>query len=317
MSSEKFLMFKNRLLKVFKHRNKIAERQQIFCFRIYDHDLPEFPIMVDKYANNLYIAEYQRNYEGHEDEVNYWWEQVLAILTEVTLVPEENIFIKKRQRKTSRQDQYKKLNSEKDNFVVAEDGLKFYINLKDYLDTGLFLDHRITRKEVRGLATNKNVLNLFAYTGSFSVYAKAGGANLVTTVDLSNTYCNWAIENLKLNNFYSEQDTPVIKTDVLQWLANNPTPNYDIIICDPPTFSNSKSMAQDFFDVQLHHEALLLQCAKWLKPKGLIYFSNNYTKFSISQNLNKSFAVKDITSRTTPFDFEKKLKRSCFLLQIN
>lgn len=316
MENNKFLMFENRLQKVFKHRYKLAQRQQISCFRVYDHDLPEFPLMIDLYGKQVYIAEYDRKHHMHDDEYHYWMEETKGVVCKVLNVDVYNIYVKERKRKKDRTDQYRKTSSEKEFQIIEEAGLQFYINLTDYLDTGLFLDHRITRQEVKAIAKDKTVLNLFAYTSSFSVYAKAGGATQVTSVDISNTYTQWGIENMKLNNLFDES-TQFIKEDVLQWLQHQPTPIYDIIICDPPTFSNSKSMKQDFFDVQMHHYDLLMQCNKWLAINGVIYFSTNYSKFELNKQLDKHFSVKDITTRTTSFDFEKKLKRYCFLLTKN
>jgi 23S rRNA (cytosine1962-C5)-methyltransferase len=315
MYNDKFKMFENRLLKVFKHRKKLADRQQISCFRIYDHDLPEFPFMIDAYGANLYVAEYGRNHNMHQDEYDYWLENCLQIMEIITGVGQANIFFKQRLRKQDRLGQYQKTNAKKEFVVVHESGLQFLINLTDYLDTGLFLDHRVTRNEVKALSVNKNVLNLFAYTGSFSVYAKAGGALKVTTVDISNTYTDWAKQNMELNNLAND-DTLFIKADVLQWLHHQPMPIYDIVICDPPTFSNSKSMTDDFFEVQQHHENLLMQCGKWLTKGGIIFFSTNFTKFEMAQSLNRKFKITDITKRTTPFDFEKKLQRFCFKLEL-
>jgi 23S rRNA (cytosine1962-C5)-methyltransferase len=164
------------------------------------------------------------------------------------------------------------------------------------------------------MSQDKKVLNLFAYTASFSVYARAGGASLVTSVDISNTYTQWGIRNMQLNNMYDDS-TAFIKQDVMKWLYDEPKPMYDIIICDPPTFSNSKSMKQNFFDVQQHHYKLIMQTMKWLRPKGSLYFSTNYTKFMLDERLLEYFDTKDITAATTPFDFEKKLKRYCVLMQ--
>jgi 23S rRNA (cytosine1962-C5)-methyltransferase len=315
MYNEKFKMFENRLQKVFKHRKKLANRQQISCYRIYDHDLPEFPFMIDAYDTSIYVAEYARNHNMHDDEYDYWLENCQQIITIITGVPQEKVFYKQRQRKQDRLGQYQKTATEKQFFEVQEDGLKFLVNLTDYLDTGLFMDHRTTRKEIRAISEGKNVLNLFAYTGSFSVYAKAGGALNVTTVDISNTYTDWARKNMELNQL-ATTDTHFIKADVLQWLSHQPTPIFDIIICDPPTFSNSKSMTDDFFEVQQHHEALLMQCARWLTKTGEIYFSTNFTKFFMAQSLNNKFIITDITKRTTPFDFEKKLNRFCFKMEL-
>jgi 23S rRNA (cytosine1962-C5)-methyltransferase len=314
MEHNKFLMFENRLSKVFKHRYKLAQRQQISCFRVYDHDLPEFPLMIDKYGDYVYIAEYQRNHHMHDDAYDFWIQETKTIIAKILAVEPAHILVKERKRKQNRTDQYKKTAEDQQFLTVTEGGLQFYINLTDYLDTGLFLDHRITREKIKEMSKDKKVLNLFAYTASFSVYAKAGGAALVTSVDISNTYTQWGIRNMQLNSMYDD-NTLFIKQDVMQWLYNEPQPMYDIIICDPPTFSNSKSMKQDFFDVQQHHYKLIMQTMKWLRPKGHLFFSTNYTKFQLDERLTAYFNTKDITQATTPFDFEKKLKRYCVHMQ--
>src|SRR5450432_642047 len=200
MTEEKLQMFRNRLTKMFRHLGKLAKRQSISCYRVYDHDLPEFPFCIELYEDKVYLAEYKRRHGMTEEEHIAWLEGCVPVISEVLEVPDERIYFRQRQRKAGRQGQYEKLNSEQEFFVVKEDGLSFTINLTDYLDTGLFLDHRITRGMVRAAARDKQVLNLFCYTGSFSVYAAAGGAAGVTSVDLSKTYLNWAEENMELNS---------------------------------------------------------------------------------------------------------------------
>jgi 23S rRNA (cytosine1962-C5)-methyltransferase len=202
------------------------------------------------------------------------------------------------------------LDARKAEFEVTENGLQFIVNLSDYLDTGLFLDHRITRGMVSEWSRNKKVLNLFCYTGSFSVYAMAGGATEVVSADLSNTYLQWAERNLRLN-FPGAQQAQYIQADVLQYLATIPTERFDLIILDPPTFSNSKRM-NDFFDVQQHHAGLINECLRILTPGGMLLFSTNYTKFQLdAPNINATEII-DITKATTPFDFTGKLQRACF-----
>jgi 23S rRNA (cytosine1962-C5)-methyltransferase len=172
----KFLMFKNRLEKVYRHLGKQARKQGIACYRIYDHDLPEFPLIIERYGDLLYMAEYRRNHGLSDEAHDAWMEACKKQVSEVLEMPVTAIFTKLRQRKTGRLGQYQKLAEEKTEFEVEENGLKFLVNLSDYLDTGLFLDHRITRQMVREESKDKKVLNLFCYTGSFSVYAAAGGA---------------------------------------------------------------------------------------------------------------------------------------------
>lgn len=304
-------MFENRLAKVYKHLSRQAKRQLICCYRIYDKDLPEFPLIIDVYNDKIYLAEYRAKHNLTEEEHELWLNESLNIISKVTNVPDEKIYLKERKRKTERTDQYQKTGEEKEFFTVEEGGLTFKVNLSDYLDTGLFLDHRITREMVCKESSNKKVLNLFAYTGSFSVYAAAGGADEVTTVDLSNTYIKWAEDNFELNGFTDKNRYHFIQADVLQYLDELKINSFDIIIMDPPTFSNSKRM-NDFLDIQQDHVDLINKCLLLLKQDGIVYFSTNYTKFVLETEKINASQIKDITKATTPFDFEGKLRRWCY-----
>ncbi len=311
--ADKFEMFKNRLTKVYRHLSKAAGKQNISCYRIYDHDLPEFPFIIEKYEDKLYVAEYKRKHQMTEEAHTYWIEQSRGIMAGVLEVATENIFFKLRQRKAGREGQYQKTGTEKAEFIVRENELQFIVNLSDYLDTGLFLDHRMTRRMVMNQAAGKRVLNLFAYTGSFSVYAAAGGATQVTTVDLSNTYTQWARRNMKVNGFEEETKYQFITADVLQYLQTLRASQFDLIVMDPPTFSNSKKM-EGILDIQRDHVRLINSCLTALSAGGHLYFSNNYTKFELDAASIPASQIKDITKATIPFDFEGKLKRSCFLI---
>ena|SRR3990170_6641309 len=311
MNQDKTDMFRNRLTKVFRHIGKQAKKLGITCYRVYDHDLPEFPFCIEFYGDKLYVAEYKRRHNMTEDEHDVWMEKSLEVICEILSVSKENVFLKLRQRKPGRLGQYQKFDEVQHEFVVEENGLKFIVNLSDYLDTGLFLDHRLTRERVRAEAKDKKVLNLFAYTGSFSVYAAAGGASEVVTVDLSKTYLNWAGRNMQLNGFSKESTYKFIHGDVLQYLKTLPTDYFDLIIMDPPTFSNSKRM-EDFLDIQRDHVELINDCIAVLKPRGVLYFSTNFRRFVLGIEGIKADSVKDITKVTTPFDFEGKLFRWCF-----
>jgi 23S rRNA (cytosine1962-C5)-methyltransferase len=306
----KYLMFQNRLEKVYKHLSKQARRQGISCYRIYDHDLPEFPFIVEMYDDKLYVSEYKRKHSMTEEEHEGWIDDCKKVIVEVFEIPEENIFLKMRQRKEGRTGQYQKIAEAKNEFTVLENGLKFIVNLSDYLDTGLFLDHRITRLLVRELSAGKKVLNLFCYTGSFSVYAAAGHASHVVSVDLSKTYLNWAQRNIELN-FPDFGLHKIIHADVKQYLKEAEANSFDVIIMDPPTFSNSKRM-DDFLDIQKDHVELINDCMNILTSNGILFFSTNYTKFHIEKEKLSASEVKDITKQTTPFDFAGKLKRQCF-----
>lgn len=308
----KFLSFQNRLQKVYRHISKQARRQGITCYRIYDHDLPEAPFIIEVYDDKIYVSEYKRQHNLADDEYEAWMEECLKIISSVTGIEEQNIFLKLRQRKEGRLGQYQKVAGEKSEFIVEEGGLKFIVNLSDYLDTGLFLDHRITRQMVKEQSNGKRVLNLFCYTGSFSMYAIAGGATEVVSVDLSKTYLSWVERNGQLN-FPDYTNHQTIHADVLQYLKKLPPESFDLVIMDPPTFSNSKRM-EAILDIQRDHVYLINDCIKALKKGGVLYFSTNYTKFGLHAKNIKATTIKDITKATEPFDFTGKLKRQCFLI---
>lgn len=314
MNTEKFDMFRNRLVKVYKHIHKQARRQNITCYRVYDHDLPEFPFCIEIYDNYIYLAEYKRRHNLTEEEHEQWLEDCIVVISEILQLPSDNVFIKQRQRKAGRLGQYQRVDTTDAFFTVNEAGLSFKVNLSDYLDTGLFLDHRITRGMVRDAAAGKRVLNLFCYTGSFSVYAAAGNAASVTSVDLSKTYLKWAEDNMQLNNFYDPRKHHFLHADVLQYLDTLEPDSFDLVILDPPTFSNSKRM-KDFLDIQADHVSLLNRTLKALSPDGVIYFSTNYRKFELDRERIHTPSIRDITSATTPFDFQGKLFRWCYRLE--
>lgn len=303
-------MFRNRLAKVYKHMAKVAAKAGITCYRIYDHDLPEAPFIIERYGDKLYVSEYKRRHGMDDEAHDAWLEACKGIMSEVIGVAPEDIYVKLRKRKEGRGDQYQKVDERKSEFVVGEGGLQFLVNLGDYLDTGLFLDHRLTRGMVKEEAGGKRVLNLFCYTGSFSVYAIDGGASKVTSVDLSKTYLAWAERNVVLN-FPDYQNHEAVHADVLQYLKGLPEASYDLIVMDPPTFSNSKRM-EDFLDIQRDHVALVNDCLRALAPGGVLFFSTNFTKFQLDAAAIRASAIKDITRATTPFDFAGKLQRQCF-----
>lgn len=307
---EKFLMFENRLQKVFRHLSRQAARQGVTCYRVYDHDLPEFPLLVEAYEDKLYVSEYKRRHNLTEEEHEAWLEECKKIMSHVLNIDPADIYLKMRQRKAGRLGQYQKLDESRSEFAVTENGLRFIVNLSDYLDTGLFLDHRITRQMVREMATDKRVLNLFCYTGSFSVYAAAGGASEVVSADLSKTYLEWAGRNMQLN-FPHYPGHRLLHADVKQELAKINDARYDLIVMDPPTFSNSKRM-DDFLDIQQDHPALINECLRILAPQGVLFFSTNYRKFQLEIGKINTGNIKDITKATTPFDFAGRLHRFCF-----
>lgn len=311
--NDKLQMFENRLLKVYKHRSKQARRQNITCYRVYDHDLPEFPFAIELYEDKVYLAEYLRRHGMEEEAHEAWLEDCKQVIAKVLDIPEQRIYDRQRKRMHHRSQQYEKLNVAQEFFTVEENGLKFLVNLTDYLDTGLFLDHRITRQMVREESKGKRVLNLFCYTGSFSVYAASGGAASVTSVDLSKTYLKWAEDNMAINRFKG-QEYQFVHADVKQYLKTLKPGSFDLVVMDPPTFSNSKRM-KDFLDIQRDHPELLNDVLAATSPGGIIYFSTNFTKFQLEKEQVKAAEIRDITRATTPFDFEGKLKRWCYRLQ--
>jgi 23S rRNA (cytosine1962-C5)-methyltransferase len=311
MNEEKLQMFRNRLTKDIRHVGKLARRQDISCYRIYDHDLPEFPFCIERYEDKLYLAEYQRRHGMTEEEHDEWLESCIPAIIEVLETPDESIYYRQRRRKGGRLDQYEKLASEQEFFIAKEAGLSFRVNLTDYLDTGLFLDHRITRGMVRNEAKDKKMLNLFCYTGSFSVYAAAGGASRVDSVDLSKTYLGWAEANMNLNALSDEKAHRFVHADVKQWLDEAPSGYYDLVVMDPPTFSNSKRM-KDILDIQRDHAGLINKTLRAMSPGGILYFSTNFRRFILETEKLTATSVREITRATTPFDFEGKLFRWCF-----
>ena len=304
--------FANRLRKMAKHYDKWARRQELEAYRVYDADLEEFPITVDRYGEYLYVSLYTPRRERWTDED--FQERRLDyrdVIGATLSVDRDNIFFKLRQRQTGT-SQYEKLSIAQKEFPIVENGLGFIVNLTDYLDTGLFLDHRQTRMMVALEAKDKVVLNLFAYTCSFSVYCAAAGAKRVDSVDLSNTYLEWGQRNLAINDI-DAGDHRFIQADVAQWLKSRSIANYDLIVLDPPTFSNSKNM-RGTLDTQRDHVRLINSTLRLLKPGGKLYFSTNYRKFKLAEEHIKAASIKEITKQTVPPDFRKRNLHRCWVL---
>ncbi len=309
--NSKLQMFQNRLEKVYKHRSKLARRQNVSCYRVYDHDLPEFPFAIELYDDKIYVAEYLRRHGMSEEEHEAWLSECLPVISSVLDVNIDDIFTRERRRMSHRSDQqYEKIGLQKEFFAVKENGLQFLVNLTDYVDTGLFLDHRITRQMVREESAEKRMLNLFCYTGSFSVYAASGKASSVTSVDLSKTYLKWAEDNFDVNNL-DRSKHQFVHADVKQYLKTLAPNSFDLVVMDPPTFSNSKRM-KDFLDVQRDHAEMLNDVLKAMSANGIVYFSTNLSSFVLDREDIQASEIKDITKATTPFDFEGKLKRWCY-----
>jgi 23S rRNA (guanine2445-N2)-methyltransferase / 23S rRNA (guanine2069-N7)-methyltransferase len=306
--------FRNRLVKSEKALRRWARTQGIEALRLYDRDIPEVPLAVDRYGDALLMSLYERPYEKDEALEAEWLGLMAAAAAEALGIEGACVFVKTRKRQRGL-GQYERMGGAKAERVVREGGLSFVVNLSDYLDTGLFLDHRPTRAMVRADSAGAEVLNLFAYTGSFSVYAAAGGAASVTSVDLSNTYLAWASRNLSLNGFPGLA-YPLVKADVPSFLAEarGAGRRWDLIVADPPTFSNSKGAEKDF-DVNADWPSLVGACASCLKPGGRLYFSSNSRRLKCSPELAAEAAAgawEDISAATIPRDFRDGKAHRCW-----
>jgi 23S rRNA (guanine2445-N2)-methyltransferase / 23S rRNA (guanine2069-N7)-methyltransferase len=296
--------FANRLEKNLKHLRRWAKREGVTCYRIYDADIPEYAVAVDLYQDHVHVQEYAPPKHIDETKAIERMHDVIATLPSVLGVPPSHIHCKVRRRQKGNQ-QYERM-AEKGNFIsISEQGAKFWVNLTDYLDTGLFLDHRPTRQWIQQVAMGKRFLNLFCYTASVTVAAALGGAQSSVSVDLSNTYLDWAERNFALNGIYAGNHE-LIHADCMAWLKAERR-MFDLIFVDPPTFSNSKRM-DDVFDVQRDHVALLTAAMRRLAPEGVLVFSNNFRKFVLAEEDLAEFVVEDISSRTIPPDFERNAK---------
>ncbi len=305
--------FANRLQKMAKHTGKWARRQGITCYRVYDADLISHPLVIDRYGDWIHLAEYKRDVDMDEREYRTWRFIIRQTISDVMEVPNERIIFKERSPQKG-DSQYEKRAAKGKEIKVDESGLTFLVNFEDYLDTGLFLDHRQTRALVRDLAPGKRFLNLFAYTGSFTVYAAAGGARSSLTLDLSNTYLEWAQRNLDVNGL-SAPEHVIERADVLEWLRVKPQDQWDLIVMDPPTFSNSKMM-RAVLDIQRDHVGLIEAGVMRLARGGTLIFSTNLRKFKLEEDrLPEGIQVKNITSQTIPPDYRNKKIHQCWMIR--
>jgi 23S rRNA (guanine2069-N7)-methyltransferase / 23S rRNA (guanine2445-N2)-methyltransferase len=311
-------MFANRLRKNLKNARSWAKKNDIRCYRVYDADMPEYSFAIDLYGsaedpaiNWAYVQEYAAPDSINRDAARMRRMQVLSVLPEVLELPRERIQVRTR-RQQSDHSQYEKVDTQREFHIVSEGAHRFYVNFSDYLDTGLFLDHRITRQRLGELCKGKRFLNLFAYTGAATVHAIGGGATASTTVDMSYTYLEWAEKNLQLNDMDAPEHE-LIQADCLHWLEHEAQAKqrlYDVIFIDPPTFSRSKRMARDF-EVQADHVQLVLWANTLLAPGGTIVFSNNFTRFKLDRYGLRDFQIQDWTRETLPKDFERNPKIHC------
>ena len=306
--SEGAQMFANRLRKNMKQLAKWVKRENIDCYRAYDADIPEYQVAVDIYKDQVHLQEYAPPKKVDKVKAFSRLNEVVAALPVVLDKPAEKIVLKQRKRQQGT-DQYEKQSQTRHFFEVNEHGCRLLVNLKDYLDTGLFLDHRPVRHRIQKEAQGKDVLNLFCYTGTASVHAAVGGARSTTSVDMSSTYLGWAERNLALNGFQGNAHR-LIRSDCFKWLHSQFKPEYDLIFMDPPTFSNSKKMS-NVLDVQRDHVELVEAAMSLLRPGGKLIFSNNYRRFKLDYDALSEFDVKDITAQTLDPDFKRNSRIHC------
>ena len=297
-------MLMNRLRKNLRVLGKWARQQNIECYRLYDRDLPEYAFAIDRYGEYVQMAEYQAPPEIEEAKIIARREQAIAAVSEVLDVTEDKIVLKSRERQRGNQ-QYETQDQSKSFFVVHEGPAQLWVNLRDYLDTGLFLDHRPIRQFIRENARNKRFLNLFCYTASASVQAALGGATSTLSIDLSNTYLDWARRNFLLNSIGGKAHR-LKKADCIDYLSSK-YEKFDLIFLDPPTFSNSKS-SSNVLDIQRDHALLIQGAMNKLEKEGLLIFSTNKLNFKLEDEILKAFKVRDYTSSSLGKDFQRKKK---------
>ena len=315
VTSEVAVDFANRLQKNIKKIEKWAKQQGLDAYRLYDADLPEYNLAVDRYADHIVVQEYAAPKNIDENKARQRLLDAVNAALNVTGIETNKLILKVRQKQKGT-NQYEKLANKGEYFYVNEYGAKLWVNLTDYLDTGLFLDHRLTRKMLGEMAQGKDFLNLFAYTGSATVHAALGKAKSTTTVDMSNTYLNWAEQNLLLNDIEGKQHK-LIQADCLQWLEKCDR-QFDLIFVDPPTFSNSKRM-EDSWDVQRDHIKLMTNLKRILRPNGTIVFSNNKRGFKMdfAKLEELGLSAVEISHKTLPLDFERnKQIHNCWLVTL-
>ncbi len=309
-------MFANRLRKNLRITGKWARRAGVTCYRLYDADMPEYAVAIDVYQGQdkkwAHVQEYRAPAKVDPSRAAARLQEALTVIPQVLEIPNDQLYFKVREKKRGN-SQYRRLTAGGGAFhEVTEGPCTFLVNFNDYLDTGLFLDHRMTRSMIGELAAGKRFLNLFAYTGTATVHAALGGARSTTTVDMSQTYTDWAIRNFERNNM-SGRTNLVEQEDCLQWLDVSRRDRYDLIFLDPPTFSNSKRMEQDSFDVQRDHAGLIRKTARLLSNDGVLLFSTNFRQLHLDESGMTGLNVTDISRQTLPKDFERNPRiHKCF-----
>lgn len=307
--SEGASMFANRLRKNLKGLSKWVKKEQIDAYRLYDADMPEYAVAIDLYHDYLHVQEYAPPKSINADKAQQRLNEVLAALPVVTGIRPDRIVLKQRQRQAGRA-QYERLDQQGKLLEVVEEGCKLLVNLTDYLDTGLFLDHRPVRRRIQQLAKDKHVLNLFCYTATATVHAAKGGARSTTSVDMSRTYLDWGRKNLAVNGF-SERFHRFEQADCFKWL-DDCKDKFDLIFMDPPSFSNSKRM-DDVLDIQRDHVRLIRMAMRCLAPGGLLIFSNNLRTFSLDREALHNLDIQDVTKQSFDPDFARNTRiHQCF-----
>ncbi len=300
--SENAQMFANRLAKNQKRLKKWLKQSGETCYRIYDADMPEYALAVDRYGDRVHVQEYAAPSSINPAQAQKRLFDALEVLPEALGVDPSKIYVKRRERQTGAA-QYQKREASGERFEVQEGSARLWVNLRDYLDTGLFLDHRPVRRMLGEMASGKRFLNLFCYTATATVQAALGGASDSVSVDMSNTYLEWARDNFALNKLDPRLHR-VVRDDCFRWLETA-NAQFDLIFMDPPTFSNSKKM-RDTLDVQRDHPRLVELAMARLAPGGTLVFSNNQRRFKLDEALSERYAVEEITTRTFDPDFQRR-----------
>jgi len=308
-------MLRNRLRKNMKTVGQWARKQGVSCYRLYDADMPEFALAIDMYEGRVHVQEYMAPKTVDERSAHERLAEALAVIPEALGVDSGEMVCKQRQRQAGL-NQYEKHEASGEFFTVHEHGCALKVNLKDYLDTGLFLDHRPVRHWIQNHAAGKRFLNLFCYTGAATIHAAVGGATRSLSLDMSKTYVKWAQENLSLNGADLTHHR-IEQADCLQWLAEKPGPDqrFDLIFMDPPTFSNSARMA-GVLDIQKDHARLISQAMQRLTSEGVLIFSSNFRRFKLDESVGEAFAVEEVSRDTLDKDFQRNARiHRCWHIQ--
>ncbi len=303
-------LFRSRLLKRIRHFRRWPTKRDIHCYRLYERDIPEIPLVVDRYADHLHMTCYDRPHDRDLARDAAWLDLMKQTAASAMEIPIQRVHLKQRDEHLQ---QYRKVDQKNRTIEVQERDLRFLVNLTDYVDTGLFLDHRNLREMVREQSAGKDFLNLFAYTGSFSVYAASGNAKSTTSVDLSKTYLDWAGENFRVNDL-SLSNHQFVSDDSIEFLRNTDQ-QFDLAVVDPPTYSNSKRTNNDW-DVQKRHLELLTTLHGVMRPGSTVYFSSNFRRFKLDEDNLTGFQIHEISKQTVPEDFRNKRIHRCWHLSV-